>query len=1125
MTLLPPSDRPPANGNTFDGSGENVFVFPMSFAQQRIWLLEQLAPLNPAYNITRGFRLTGSLDVSALERSLNEIVRRHEALRTTFDTVEGQPVQLIAPELALTLQVIDLRDLPESEAEVKARCLAAEEAQRPFDLARGPLVRGSVLQLGREEHVLLLTMHHIISDGWSMGVFFRELSALYEAFATRKPSPLPELPIQYADYAVWQSDWLKGEILQGQLSYWKQQLRDLPVLELPTDRPRPAVQTFPGARQSLALSKTLTRKIKALSDQEGMTLFMVLLAAFQTLLHRYTRQDDIVVGSPIAGRTRSETEGLIGFFVNALVLRVDLSGDPTFREVMRRVRKVALEAYAHQDLPFEKLVEELQPKRDLSRSPLFQVLFNMRNFSDRRIELAGLEVEILPPPPAMSKYDLTLYAPEQDGSIQLQVVYNTDLFGDARMVAMLSQLEHLLSQIIENPDERISRFSLVTSASRAILPNPASALDATWYGAIDSLFSDQASRLPEHVAVVDAHDSWSYAGLDTRSNQLANYLRASGIQSQDIVAIYGHRSASLVWALLGVLKAGGAFLILDPAYPASRLIDYLRAAQPRGWLQMEEAGVVPETLEHSLTTLSQCCHLKLPHCPTAVGEDPLAGYSMENPGVTVGPDALAYVAFTSGSTGKPKGILCRHGPVSHFLPSLTQTFGFSETDRFSVLSGLSFNPLHREIFTPLSLGATLCIPDPEDIAPGRLAEWMKRSDISVAHLTPAMNQILTEANHGTTLTSLRYAFFAGDVLRKRDVSALRKLAPRVRVINFYGATETQRAVGHFIVPDEQDTISDKDQAENRLQEILPLGRGIKDVQLLVLDASRRLAGISEIGEIYFRSPHLAKGYLDDGALTSERFISNPFTKDPADRLYKTTELGRYLPDGNVAFIGRIDHQVKIRGFRIEPGEIEAVLGQHAAVHETVVVAREDVHGDKRLVAYVVPRKEQTAAISELRSFMKSKLPDHMVPSTFVFLDVLPLTSHGKVDRQALPATAGVRPELEKALVPPRTPQEKALAEIWAKVLGLEQVGIYDNFFELGGHSLAATRVISRAREAFKMELPLRLLFEKPTIEELALAIRHSQALGGEQEDLNPILTELEALSDEQARQLLADKTP
>jgi amino acid adenylation domain-containing protein len=1097
---------------------------PLSFAQERLWFLDQLEPCNSAYNIPLAVRLTGRLVVVALEQSLNEILRRHEALRTTFMVADGRPVQVIAPALVLTLAVEDLQELSEIEQAAEAQHLADEEAQRLFDLACGPLVRASLLRLGEEEHVLLLTLHHIVADGWSTEILFRELSILYEAFSTGKPSALPDLPIQYADFAVWQRQWLQGENLESRLSYWKSQLDGISTLQLPTDRPRPAVQSSRGGCQSLVLQKTLTRRLKDMSRTDGVTLFMTLLAAFQTLLHRYTGQDDIAVGSPIAGRTRSETEGLIGFFVNALVLRVDLSGDPTFREVLRRVRNVALGAYAQQDLPFEKLVEVLQPARDLSRSPLFQVLFNMPDVSNRRMDVAGLKVEILSSPPALSKYDLTLYAIEQNGSIRLQLVYNTDLFAEARIVAMLSQLEHLLSQILQSPEEKISRFSLVTNASAAVLPNPAAALDATWYGAIHNLFSKQASRFPDRLAVVDPHESWSYAELETRSNQLANYLRANGIQSQDIVAVYGDRSASLVWVLLGILKAGSAFLILDPAYPASRLIDYLIVAQPRGWIQLEEAGVVPETLEHFLTASSKCCRLKLSRCSAVVGEDPLAAHSIENPGVTGGPDELAYVAFTSGSTGKPRGILGRHGPVSHFLPSLKQTFNFNETDRFSVVSGLSFNPLHREIFTPLWLGATLCIPDPADIAPGRLAEWMKRSQISVAHLTPAMSQILTQAKHGTILISLRYAFFAGDVLRKRDVSELRKLAPQVRVVNFYGATETQRAVGHFVVPDEQDTISDSDQLDKRSQEIIPLGRGINDVQLLVLNASQNLAGVSEIGEICFRSPHLAKGYMNDDSLTSERFISNPFTKDPSDRLYKTTELGRYLPDGNVEFIGRVDHQVKIRGFRIELGEIETVLSQNPAVQESVVVAQEDVHGDKRLVGYIVPRKEQALTVSKLRGFLKSKLPEHMVPSTFVLLDALPLTPNGKVDRLALPATTGTRPELDKAMVAPRTAVEKTLSQIWSQVLGLKQVGIYDNFFELGGHSLLATRVIFRAREVFKMELPLHVLFEKPTIEELAHVISHGQAMGTEREDLYLLLTELEALSDEEARQLLVDET-
>jgi amino acid adenylation domain-containing protein len=677
------------------------------------------------------------------------------------------------------------------------------------------------------------------------------------------------------------------------------------------------------------------------------------------------------------------------------------------------------------------------------------------------LKLPGLTAESFSFPEVAAKFDLTLDARERDEGIEIRLVYNRDLFGEARMEVMLGQLEDLLSQIVKDPEEKIACYSLVTSATGGVLPDPTSVLDATWEGGIHTLFSRQACQAPGRLAVVDPHDIWSYGELEARSNQLAHYLRACGIQGQDVVAVYAHRSASLVWALLGVLKAGAAFLILDPAYPVSRLIDYLLAAQPRGWLQLEAAGTLPEALEEFVGAFAGGCRLVLPRREMAAASGFLEDRSTEDPDVIVGSDDLAYVAFTSGSTGKPKGVLCRHGPVSHFLPWSKQRFGFSEADRFSMLTGLSFNPLHREIFTSLWLGATICVPDSEDMVPGRLAEWMGRERVTVTHLTPAMGRVLCGVTEGITLSSLRYAVYAGDLLRRQDVRMLRRLAPQVKVVNFYGATETQRAVGHFIVSGEGEDVCEEGLEEERLKEAIPLGRGIQDVQLLVLNGAQRLAGVGEMGEIYFRSPHLAKGYLGDEQLTVERFVVNPVTGKAADRLYRTFELGRYLPDGGVEMVGRVDHQVKIRGFRVELGEVETVLGEHAAVRETAVTAQEDELRGKRLIAYVVSDPGVVPSAGQLRRFLKEKLPEYMIPSAFVYLDSLPLTPNGKVDRRALPQPSNVRPEGEEEFVAPRTPMERAIAEIWQDLLGVEKVGVDDNFFDLGGHSLLSIQVVAR----------------------------------------------------------------
>jgi amino acid adenylation domain-containing protein len=648
----------------------------------------------------------------------------------------------------------------------------------------------------------------------------------------------------------------------------------------------------------------------------------------------------------------------------------------------------------------------------------------------------------------------------------------------------LEQLRLLLTQIVAKPDETISNFSLLTSRAEAILPNPSQQLGVESEETILTRFSQQVQRVPNHVAVRDKREAWSYRELDQRSSKLANCLLRRGIKAQDIVAVYSERNAALVWALLSVLKAGAAFVILDPSYPAARLINCLREAQPRGWLEIATGEVMPDVLEKYLTSVSFRCRLKVPQ----PASDLLEEYSIDQPDITVLPDDLAYVAFTSGSTGIPKGIQGAHGPLSHFIQWHSATFSLNESDRFSMLSGLAHDPLLRDVFTPLCLGATLCIPDSEIIeSPGQLARWMTQEQISIIHLTPAMGQVLTNTTTETNLPALRYAFYGADALRQSDVVKLRRIAPAATCVNFYGATETPQAAGYFLTPDQEDPAS----SDVSNSATIPIGRGIKDFQLLILSSSQKLAGISEVGEIYVRSSYLAKGYLGDDELTRERFITNPFTRRAGDYLYRTGDLGRYLPNGDVKFVGRSDQQVKIRGYRIELSEIEAALSEHPAVREIVAIAREDASGEKRLVAYVVADQE-APSVSELRAFLKEKLPGYMIPTAFVPLDQLPLTPNGKIDCKALPVPDFARPASDRPYLAPCSPVEEILAGIWAEMLKVERVGIYDNFFELGGHSLLATQVMSRVREAFQVELSLRVLFEKPTVQQLALAITEGQ---------------------------------
>jgi amino acid adenylation domain-containing protein len=1054
------------------------------------------------------FRLKGRLDVAALERSLNEISRRHEVLRTTFTLVDGHLVQVIAHDAILQLPVRDLCNVPHSEREEEAKRITAEEGRKPFDLGKGPLVRAMLLRISDEDHVFLYIMHHIVSDGWSRGIFYSELSTLYEAFFGGKSSPLRELPIQYADFSVWQRQWLQGEVLEKQLSYWKQQLADVPVLELPTDRPRPPVQTYRGARQSLVLPKTLCDDLKAVSRHEGVTLFMTLLAAFQTLLYRYTGQEDIVVGSPIAGRNRTEIEGLIGFFVNTLVMRTSLSGDPSFRELLGRVRKIALEAYTHQDLPFEKLVEELQPERDLSRTPLFQVFFNMVGVEAHELSLHGLTVEQLILFEPESKFDFTLYVREKDQEIHFELVYNTGLFHPDSASRMLGHFQALLQSIAANPEQRLSDLPILTEAERQqlLVKWNDTKRDYPKDKCIHELFEAQVERTPDAVAVIFEDKQLTYRELNQRANQLAHYLQKLGVGTEVRVAIYVERSLEMVVSLLGVLKAGGAYVPLDPEYPKARLA-YMLAQTEVDFLLTRERFMesLPE-FKGNVVCLDRDCGLF-----EREGEG--------NPDTTLEPDNLAYVIYTSGSTGKPKGVLSCHRGVVNYFSYLRQTYDLNNADTVLQLPSLSFDASVRDLIGPLTVGAQVVITNDLDAKEpaALLSKIRERSVTCLLSLVPTMLNGLLEAGRSSPLLydSVRLILVSGEALTIASCQKAKAVfGHRTWIVNQYGPTETTMTCSYHRVLE----------ADNN-RRIAPLGRSIPNARMYILDSHLNLVLTGIRGELHIGGVGLVRGYAKSTDLTAERFIPNPFSDEPGARLYKTGDLARYLPDGNIEFLGRLDHQVKIRGFRIELGEIEAVLGQHPAVRHAVAVAREDLPGDNRLVAYIVPNTEQAPTTSDLRNFLKTKLPEYMLPSAFVLLDAFPLTPNRKVDRRALPAPDHGRPDLKEAFVAPRTAVEELLAGIWAEVLGLERVGVHDNFFDLGGHSLLATQIMSRTRGAFRLDLPLRSLFEKPTINEFAAVLAEEGGDGTAEEDLARVLGELESLSDEEAERLLTGEGP
>ena len=1102
-------------------------VAPLSFAQQRLWFLSQLEPDSAAYNLPTSVRLMGPLEVVTLASSLAEVIRRHESLRTTFSNVNGTVVQVIAPAMRADLAVVDLTGLPAANREEGARQHLNHEVLKPFDLRYGPLVRCVLLRLGEQDYVLVVNMHHIVTDGWSMGIFWRELMLLYDAFSSGKPSPLAELPIQYADYAIWQRRWLQGEEIERRISYWNKQLAGAPsLLDLPLDATRPPRQTYQGGSEALVLAGDLSDAIQALARQENVSLFMLLTGTFQLLLQRLSGQDDVVIGVPVAGRNRVETEGLIGFFINTVVLRTDLSGNPTFRDLLRRVREVVLGAHAHQDLPFEKVVEELHPQRTLSYSPLFQVMLNLLNLSPMLVQGRTLRAEPFAPSEGESKFDLTLYASEHPGKLGFRLVYNADLFRAERMQELLRQLEHLLRQIAADPAARIGDYCLVPNETRPRLPDATSALKCEWAGSVHEHFSRQAQQTPGGLAILDQGEAWTYAELEARSNQVAHFLRSAGVGARQRVAVYAARRASLVVAMLGVLKAGAAFVILDPAHPPRRLVEYLELARPQAWLQSERTGRLPALIEEAVAACGCAAKLVLPDGKQATGWEQLRGISIDTPAIAVGPDDLAYVAFTSGTTGTPKGVQGTHRPVAHFVQWHCRTFGFLETDRFSLLSGLAHDPLLRDVFTPLWAGATLCIPNADDIlAAGRLAKWMRDAGVTVTHLTPAMAQLLAlppeKGQEPHRLGSLRYAFFGGDRLTAQDVRCLRAVAPTAACVNFYGTMETPQAMGWYVVPDGE--WSGDSGGSVDVKSILPVGRGIDGVQLLVLNPANQLAGVGERGRIFVRTPYLTLGYEGDEALTRERYLTNPSTRTPGDRIYATGDLGRYRPDGTVEFLGRSDFQVKLRGYRVELGEIEGVLAQHPDVRQAVVSLREDTPGEKRLAAYLVPRGSPASATDEVRDFVRQRLPDYMVPTAFVWLPALPLTPNGKVDHRALPVPVVTTVAGGARFVAPRTAVEEVVASIWTELLRVAQVGVEADFFELGGHSLLATQILSRVNQTFQAEVPLRRLFEAPTVAGLAQAIVAAEATPGQAERIAQIVRRIARMSPEERQRTLQQK--
>lgn len=1048
---------------------------PVSFAQRRLWFLDQLEPGSSLYNINLTVRLRGQLDVEALKQTFHELCRRQEVLRTSFAMVGGEPVQVVNEPLPFSLPLIDLCDLPQSERRDKALRLATDDAEQPFDLSCSPLMRATLLRLADNEHWLLLTMHHIISDAWSFGVMFKDVIALYNDFAAGRSPALPELPIQYADYAVWQREWLRGEVRERHLNYWKQQLQNMPpVLELPIDKPRPAIQNHQGAMQQVMVPQTLTEQLRAFCRKHDVTMFMTLLAAFKVLIYRYTQQEDIIVGTPVAGRDRAEVEGLIGFFINTLVLRTDLSGNPTFTDLLRRVRDTALEAYAHRELPFEELVKELQPARDLSYAPLFQVVFMLDSAPAPAVRLGDLQVSGQNIGDEPSKFDLTLTLSDTENGCTGSIIYRTDLFEPATIARMAEHYQNLLNGIIVNPAARISELPLLGLKERhqLLVEWNTTAADYPEQSCIHELFEEQVRRTPEALAVISETERLTYLELNGRANQVAHYLRRIGIGAESIVAVLMERSVEMVVGLLGVLKAGGGYLPLDPQYPQDRLSFMIEDARPQ----------VVLTQERLAESIRQQAGIRVVSLDSQWSE--IESESADEIESVSGAGNLAYVIYTSGSTGRPKGILLHHRGLCNLIVASNKLFFIDDESCVLQFASPSFDVSVWEIFMALVAGSTLTVGNRETFfSSEKLREMVQRHRVTVALLPPSLLRVLTAEEFPTLKTVIA-------VGEKCTTEIVGKWAPGRYFFNGYGPAEGTVTVSAYLT-DARETHYNGP----------PIGKPLVNTRLYVLDRHLQPVPTGVVGELFLGGVCVARGYLNRPALTAEKFIPDPFGGDFGTRLYKTGDLARRLPDGNLQFVGRVDHQEKIRGYRIEMGEVETALSKHPLVRQCMAVVREDTPGDKRLVAYFIGRNGEVPQASDLRQFLRESLPAFMVPSAFVSLETWPLTPNGKVDRGALPKPLALHSSGSEYMSP-QTDMQRLVAATLEEILVVERVGIQDNFFDLGLHSLSAVQLQSKLEELLQKKVPMVEIFKHSTIQALAKYL-------GQQEDDEISVTEFQ----------------
>jgi len=1060
-------------------------VLPLSYAQERLWFLDQLGLPGAAYNVRLAVRLLGDLNEGALEQSFAELVHRHESLRTRFGVQAGVPHQLIDPVVDFKLHRVDLSNV--SDPQLRERQLSElrrGEHQHRFDLSADLLIRVMLVRVAGRESVLLVTMHHIVADGWSVGILVRDLSAMYSAYIGGRPSRLPQLKVQYADYAIWQRRWIKGEVLQSQLKYWTDQLAGAPLqLQLPTDRSRPAVESFRGGTLKFHLPAKLIKALEELARRDGGTLFMAFLAAYQLLLSRWTGQQDIVVGSPIAGRKNREVEELIGFFVNTLALRTEVAEDLTFRQLLERVKVGTLGAYANQDLPFEQLVMKLRPERNLTRQPIFQVMLSLQNFPEEQLELPELTWEWSSIEHETAHFDLTLYlygAP--DGCLGV-FEYATDLFDLGTIERMARHLRALLEGIIADSDSPIHRLPMLGEAEKQQLliewNATATSLNEI---CVHEIFEEQVRRTPHAVAVVYEGESLTYAELNGRANQLARYLINRGVGPDQLVGVCIERSLGMVIGLLGILKAGGAYVPLDPTYPTERLTYMLEDAAPQLVLtQGELMGVLPD--------------IKVEHILLDAKLKEIAGHiagnvSATDLGMTV--QNLVYVIYTSGSTGRPKGTEMPHRSMVNLIEWHRKCFGPFEGRRVLQFSALSFDVAFQEMFSTLCTGGTLVL----------LGEWLRRDaralteflithSIETLFVPPLMLHSLAEYSDiiSAARGTLQDIIVAGEQLRVTpEISNFFKRLNGCRLHNHYGPTETHVVTALTLTGD-----------PDGWPPLPAIGSPISNTRIYVLDSRRQPVPVGVVGEIYIGGSGVARGYRARSDLTAGRFISDPFGADPNARLYKTGDLGRWRANGTLEYLGRNDDQVKIRGYRIELEEVEAQLARHDQVKEAAVIAREDSLGQKRLVAYVTSRDQHGPTVEKLREHLNGVLPEHMVPAAYVILKSLPLTPSGKLDRSALPAP-NLGAYVSRDYEPPNGEVECILAGIWQALLHVDRVGRHDNFFELGGHSLLGVKLIATIAERFAVTLSAIAVFQYPTVQQMAKIVESLRYVSAVQSD-------------------------